>query len=172
MLARFLRRAGSAPLAAGPRGRILFVGPFHGGVGGIERLTKTFAAWADGSGYSTTFVFQDGEVGSSPYSVAETERCRVLTGRDWGRALEDEYDWVYVVPAGLDAPRWRERLARVRGTKVMLDLDPKRKLGRVCDVLHWETPREQVPDRPFVVATPDPRSTIPRAPTSRPATST
>jgi hypothetical protein len=168
LLGRLLRRAGAAPLPPGPRGRILFVGPFHGGAGGIERLTKTFAAWVEGSGFTATCVFQDGEVGESAYSVRETERLRVLRGRDWGRALETEYDFAYVVPPGLDASLWRKRLARVRGPRVALDLDPKRKLGMVTDVLHRETPRDEPADRPAVVATPDPRATIPDVPPEEP----
>ena len=40
------------PLPPGPRGRILFVGPFQGGVGGVERLTRCFADWVRDSGFT------------------------------------------------------------------------------------------------------------------------
>lgn len=161
MLGRRFRRATAEPLPRGPRGRILFVGPFHGGAGGIERLTRTFATWAESSGFTATCVFQDGEVGESAYSLRSTESVRVLDVGDWGSTLETDYDFVYLIPSGLDADRWRPRLERVRGPKVMLDLlDARRRFGTVTNVLHWETPREELPDRPTIVATPDPRSTI------------
>lgn len=164
-LGRRFHRGVAEPLLHGPRGRILFIGPFHGGAGGIERLARTFATWAESSGFTATCVFQDGEAGESAYSLRSTENVRVLAGDNWGSALETDYDFVYLVPPGLDADRWRPRLERVRGPKVMLDIfDAKRRFGAVADVLHWEAPREERPDRPTIVATPDPRLTIPDGP--------
>ena len=57
--------------------------------------------------------------------------------------------------------RWLPRLRELEGVRVVLDLDRKRKYLEVTDVLHCEVPRAETPPAPFVVATPDPRSTMP-----------
>ena len=148
------------PLPPGPRGRILFIGPFNGGVGGLERITKCFAEWARDSGYTTTMVVLHDLPGA--YHVQESETLRIVPESAWGSALaKAEYDFVYVVGAGLKRRRWLPRLARMRGVRVMLDLDRKRKWIDVTDVLHCEAPRAGVLPRPHVVAMPDPYSTMP-----------
>ena len=155
------RRANSGVAAEppGPRGQILFVAPLNGGIGGMERLTRSFADWAAGSGFGVTMVFGH-TLPSGPYSVSEAPGLRVL--RDvWSRALErTPFEYVYVMPAGLRARRWVPRLQRVQGTRVVLDLDPKRKFLAVTDVYHCETPRDDPLPRPHVVALPDPRPTM------------
>jgi glycosyltransferase involved in cell wall biosynthesis len=97
-----------------------------------------------------------------PFAVTSDDRVRVLPEKAWGRAVaEAEYDFVYVIGAGLDHRRWVPRLRDVRGVRVVLDLDRKRKFLEVTDVLHCEAPRAEPLPRPHVVATPDPRPTIP-----------
>ena len=114
--------------------------------------------WAIGSGFGVTMVF--GDTLDGPFRVATERSVRVL-GNDWSPGLEKtRYDYVYVVPPGLRARHWVPRLQRVRGTRVVLDLDPKRKFLSVTDVLHCETPRDEPLPRPHVVALPDPRPTL------------
>lgn len=160
---RWPRRFGSSsvePQPAGPRGRLLFVGPFNGGIGGMERLTKIFADWARDSGFGVTMICTN-TFAPGPFSVSSGERVRVL-GDVWNRALaRADYDFVYVMPAGLRARRWLPRLARIAGVRVVLDLDPRRKFLTATDVLHCETPRDDELSRPHVVALPDPRPTLP-----------
>lgn len=163
MVFGFQRRASEPrePLPPGPAGRILFVGPINGGIGGVERITRCFADWARTSGYTATLVVRHDFPGG-PYHVTSDDRLRVLPERAWNRALaEAAYDFVYVIAAGLDRRRWVPRLRTVRGTRVVLDLDRKRKFLEVTDVLHCEAPRVETPPRPFVVATPDPAPTMP-----------
>jgi hypothetical protein len=157
-----LSRATPAP--AGPRGRILFVGPFNGGVGGMERLTRIFAEWAEGSGFGATMVFRH-VFPPGPYSVTPSPHVAILRERQWSRALERvDWDFVYVMPSGLRWRRWVPRLARLGGVRVVLDLDKARHFLDACDVLHCETPRDEPRPVPCVVAPPDPRSTIPAVP--------
>jgi glycosyltransferase involved in cell wall biosynthesis len=158
-LRRFGR--GAEPVAPGPRGRILFLGPFAGGIGGIERITRCFADWVRGSGYAATFVVRHVFPGG-PYEIPEDPRLEVLEERRWGRALaEADWNYVYVIGAGLDRRRWLPRLARLGAPRVLLDLDRKRKWIGIADVLHCEAPRGEPLPRPHVVATPDPTSTMP-----------
>jgi hypothetical protein len=101
--------------------------------------------------------------------VRDSAKVRVLSERDWGPALERaEHAAVYVVAPGLRAKRWVPRLARVRAPRVFLDLPARRKFASVCDAVHCEAPRDVPPDLPFVVATPDPRGTIPDVPAPPP----
>ncbi|MHC5010188.1 MAG: hypothetical protein ACYTG6_04455, partial [Planctomycetota bacterium] len=158
---RWTWRQGAEPLPPGPKGRILFLGAFNGGVGGVERLTRSFAHWVEDSGYTATMLFRHADLGGGPNVVTATERVRVLPDRAWGRRLADaSYDFVYVLPPGLGARRWVPRLRGVQGTRVVLDLDPKRKYLDVTDVLHCEAPRDEVLPRPHVVAVPDPRPSM------------
>jgi hypothetical protein len=164
-LERWLSRGRGEPLAPGPEGRLLFVGPYNGGIGGIERLTRAFADWVEGSPFSATMVFRHHDLPVGPYTVRDTERVRVLAESDWSRALESaEYRAAYVIAPGIRAKRWGPRLARVRAPRVFLDLPARRKLDDVCDLVHCEAPREVPPERPHVVALPDPRSTLPDVP--------
>ena len=144
------------------RRRILFVGPFNGGVGGMERLTRDFALWARGSDFDVTMVCTN-TLPPGPFSVRSEGPLQVL-GNVWNRSLaRAPYDFVYVMPAGLRARRWVRRLRRIRGVRVVHDLDPKRKFLDVTDVLHCEAPRETSLPRPHVVAAIDPRPTLPDA---------
>lgn len=152
------------PLPPGPRGRILFVGPFQGGVGGVERLTRCFADWVRDSGYTATMVFEHTQFPIGPYTVAPSETVQVLGSGAWSRRLaEAAYDFVYIMPSGLGRRRWLPRLRQVKSRRVVLDLDPKRKYLEVTDVLHCESPRDEALPRPHVTAMPDPRPTIPDA---------
>lgn len=153
------------PLPPGPRGRILFVGPFQGGVGGVERLTRCFADWVRDSGYTATMIFEHTNMPPGPYSIEPSDTVRVLPGGAWSdRLAKADYDFVYIMPSGLGRRRWLPRLARVTSRRVMLDLDPKRKYLDACDILHCDAPRDGELPRPHVVAMPDPRPTIPPAP--------
>ena len=94
------RRGNGAPLARGPRGRILFLGAFNGGVGGVERLTRTFANWVETSGFSATMVFQH-TLGPGPFAVTDSDRIRTLDAADWSGGIQlADWDFVYVVPPG------------------------------------------------------------------------
>jgi hypothetical protein len=153
--------AARQPVPPGPRGRILFLGPFNGGVGGMERLTRIFADWVEGSGFSATMVFRH-VFEAGPFSVTSTDRVQTLAGKDWHRGLERAaWDFVYAMPAGLERKRWLPRLARLSGLKIALDVDQARHWDAALDVLHCETPRDEPRSVPVVVAPPDPRSTIP-----------
>jgi hypothetical protein len=156
-----LRRDGAEPLPPGPRGRILCVAPFQGGIGGVERLTRAFARWVEGAGFTATMLFEHADLPPGPYTLSATDHVRVLPERAWGRTIEGEtYDFLYVLPAGLTARRWGPRFERVRAKKVLLDLDPKRRLTPAFDVLHCDAPRAGPLPLPHVVATPDPRPDI------------
>lgn len=152
------------PLPPGPRGRILFVGPFQGGVGGVERLTRCFADWVRDSGYTATMIFEHTNMPDGPYTVEPSDTVRVLPSGAWSRKLaEADYRFAYIMPSGLGRRRWLPRLAQIRVKRVVLDLDPKRKYIDITDVLHCESPRDDPLPRPHVVAMPDPRPTIPPA---------
>ena len=160
----FLRRLvtpKAEPLPPGPRGRILFVGPFHGGIGGVERITKCFADWARTSGYTTTMVVRN-DLGTGPYRIAQDQHVRIVGEDAWGSALAHaDWTWVYVIGAGLKRRTWLPRLERLTATRVLLDLDRKRKWIDVADVLHCEATREGALPRPAIVAAPEPFSTMP-----------
>ncbi|MDF1702028.1 MAG: hypothetical protein P1V36_12800 [Planctomycetota bacterium] len=158
---RRLLTPSATPLPPGPRGRILFVGPFHGGVGGVERITKCFADWARTSGYSTTMVVRN-DIAAGPYTIRQDDRVKIVQEDAWGRELQTAaYDYVYIIGPGLKRRLWLPRLRRIQGVRVLLDLDRKRKWIDVADVLHCEAPREAPLPGPHVVATPDPFSTMP-----------
>jgi glycosyltransferase involved in cell wall biosynthesis len=151
----------ATPLPPGPRGRILFLGPFQGGIGGLERITRCFADWVRDSGFTCTMIIRH-VLPAGPNTVASDDRVRVLPERAWSRAVrETPWDYVYVIGAGLDRRRWLPRLARIAGVRILLDLDRKRKWLPIADVLHCEAPREGRLPVPHVVATPDPRPTMP-----------
>ncbi len=161
-LLRLLRRGRGEPLPPGPEGHLLFVGPYNGGVGGIERLTRAFADFVEGSGFTATMVFRHPEPVPGPYAIAASPRLRLLAERDWSAALEEgDHRATYVIAPGLRARRWVPRLARVRSPRVFLDLPARRKFDAVCDAVHREAPRDEPCDRPHVVAIPDPRTTWP-----------
>lgn len=158
---RRLLTPAAEPLPPGPRGRILFIGPFHGGVGGVERITKCFADWARGSGFTTTMVVRH-DIPGGPYRIAEDATVRIVSEAAWGRPLaEASFDFVYVIGAGLKRRLWLPRLRKMKALRILLDLDRKRKWIDIADVLHCEAPRADPLPRPHVVATPDPSSTIP-----------
>jgi glycosyltransferase involved in cell wall biosynthesis len=166
MWARLLgsSRGRGEPLPPGPRGAILYVAALNGGIGGAERLTKTFAAWVEASGYSATLVFRQ-RLDPGPFSVQDAPRLRVLSDRDWSPALEHApWRHVYVVPPGLDRRRWAPRLGRLAGTRILLHLDQARHYVHAADLIHCETPPEADLPLPFVVATPDPHPTLPEVP--------
>lgn len=148
------------PLPPGPRGRILFLTPFNGGIGGIERLTRTFATWVEGSGYSATIVCRY-VLPPGPFTVSDSERVRVLDACHWSRALQQtRWDFIYAIPAELSAPKWVKRLRACKGTKVVLEIDRDSELMAAADALHVEVERDRVLPLPHVAATPDPRVTI------------
>ncbi|MDA1193750.1 MAG: hypothetical protein O2894_01050 [Planctomycetota bacterium] len=152
----------AAPLPPGPRGRILFVGPFSGGIGGVERITRCFAEWVRTSGFTCTLVVRD-VFPEGPFSIASDDTVRVLPERAWGPQLaEAAWDFVYVIGAGLARRRWIPRLRALSAPRVVLDLDRKRKWLEITDVLHCEAPRADALPRPHVVAMPDPRPTMAR----------
>lgn len=154
-------RASPQPLPPGPEGRILFIGPFNGGVGGMERLTRVYADWIADSGFTTTMVFRR-TFPPGPFSVADGPSVKTLDEKRWNRSLEQaDWDFVYVMPAGLKWKRWVPRLERLSGIKIVLDLDHARRWEAAADVLHCETPRDEPRALPCVVAPPDVRSTIP-----------
>ena len=94
---------------------MLFVGPFNGGIGGIERLTKHFATWVESSGYSALMVLENDDFPVGPYTVTPTDRVAVATGKAWTSALATEaFDFVYIMPAGLGAKTWVRRLESLR----------------------------------------------------------
>ena len=158
---RRLLAAPVEPLPPGPAGRILFIGPFNGGIGGLERITRCFADWVRTSAYTATMVVKH-EFPGGPYHIESDEQVRVLPESAWGSALAGaSYDFIYFVGAGLKRKRWLPRMRALDGVRVVLDLDRKRKYLPVTDVLHCEVPRAVTPPAPFVVATPDPRSTMP-----------
>jgi hypothetical protein len=170
---RFLRewlgRGRGEPLDPGPEGRLLFVGPYDGGVGGIERLTRAFADWVERSPYSATMLFRHHDLPPGPYTVRDSARVRVLPEGAWGAALERaEWRAAYVIAPGIRARRWLPRLAKVRAPRVFLDLPARRKFDDVCDLVHCEAPRDVPPERPHVVALPDPLSTLPDVPPAPP----
>ncbi len=149
------------PLPPGASGRILFVGPFHGGIGGVERITKCFAEWVRTSGYTTTMVVRN-DVGTGPYRIEQDDRVKIVQEDAWGSSLEmTEWSYVYVIGAGLERRLWLPRLERLQAPRVLLDLDRKRKWISVADVLHCEATREGDLPRPAIVATPEPFSTMP-----------
>jgi hypothetical protein len=142
----------------------------NGGAGGVERLTRCFADWVEGSGFTATMVFERSDLPPGPYTVRSTANVQVLDRGEWGRRLEDEpHDYLYVMPAGLTADRWRRRFERARATtKVLLDLDPRRRFTPLFHVLHWDAPRAAPGPLPSILATPDPRPTIPPGPVPAP----
>ncbi len=149
------------PLPPGPKGRILFIGPFNGGIGGMERLARIFADWVGQSGYTATMVFRHA-FPRGPFTIDDTEATRTLDEKRWNRDLERaDWDFVYVMPSGLKWKRWVPRLPKLAGLKIVLDLDQARHWDGVADVLHCETPRDEPRALPCVVAPPDVRSTIP-----------
>lgn len=160
----FLRRLltpKAEPLPPGPRGRILFVGPFHGGVGGVERITACFAAWARDSGFTTTMVVRN-DLDAGPYRIPQDDHVRIVHEDAWGAPLAHaDWTYVYVIGAGLKRRRWVPRLRRLAAPRVLLDLDRKRKWLEIADVLHCEATREGALPRPAIVATPEPWSTMP-----------
>ncbi len=155
-------RKKAEPLPPGERGRILFVAPFLGGVGGVERLARIFADWVRDSGYTCTAVFEHTNMPPGPYDVEPSDTLRVLESKDWSDAIATaDYDFAYIMPSGLGRKRWLPRLERVGSPRVVLDLDPRRKYLSITDVLHCETPRDEALPRPHVVALPDPFPTMP-----------
>jgi hypothetical protein len=158
-------RGRGEPAPPGPEGRVLFVGPYNGGVGGIERLTRAFADWVERSPFSATMLFRHHDLPVGRYTVRDTARVRCLPESAWGPALA-RADWraAYVIAPGIRAKRWLPRLAEVRAPRVFLDLPARRKFDDVCDLVHCEAPRDVPPERPHVVALPDPLSTLPEVP--------
>jgi glycosyltransferase involved in cell wall biosynthesis len=102
---------------------------------------------------------------SGPFTVGDGPFVRVLGERDWSDALQDaDWDYVYVVPPGLKKKTWIPRVARLAGPRILLELDHDNPWLEVADVLHVEAPRDRRLPKPHVVATPDPRDTIPDVP--------
>lgn len=162
LIRSLLRKGQGRPLEPGPNGRILFIGPFNGGVGGVERITRCFVDWILESGYSATMVFEHSDLPVGPYTIEDSERIRTVRSSDWCDELAlADYDFAYIIPAGLPAGRWLTRLEELRCPRIVLDLDPDRKYLSVTDILHCETTRENELPRPHIVAMPDPRPTIP-----------
>lgn len=157
----FARKA--RPVAPGPRGRILFIAPYLGGVGGIERLTATFARWVVASGFHATLVAEHTGYPDGPFQVASAPGLEVISSDHVGRELlEADWSLVYVVPKGIGAKRWVPRLQRVRAPRVVLALDAKGKYASVTDWRHAESPRDDLPADTTILATPDPRYTLPQ----------
>ena len=112
-------------------------------------------------------VFYHNDLPEGPNTVHPTDHVRVLAEKDWTPRIEEaEYDFVYILPAGLSSTRWLSRLKRLRSRpRIVLDLDPQRKFREVTDILHCEAPRDEPLDRPHIVALPHPASTAPPGPT-------
>jgi hypothetical protein len=62
-----------------------------------------------------------------PFTVSDSTNVRVVPGDCWDRSLSGaDYDFVYVIPAGLNSRKWLGRLRSLRAPRIVLDLDPDR----------------------------------------------